>query len=120
MTSAALLVAIMVLGSFVLWIGVPFAWLWIGSQVQGETSSLGLAVAVMIAGVALSIFAIVVVLSRLSDAYGRDREARGLEDVGHFPLEVVLVSSATVALVGFVTWFFLFAGTSPIPINISY
>jgi hypothetical protein len=46
--------------------------------------------------------------------------ARGLEDTGHFALEVVLVTSAGVAVTGFALWFFVFAGTSPIPIGIGF
>ena len=33
----------MVVTSGVLWVGVPFGWLWVGSQVQAETDSLGVA-----------------------------------------------------------------------------
>ena len=35
-------------------------------------------------------------------------------------LEVILVSSAGLALVGFGIWFFLFAGASPLPLNIGF
>ena len=33
---------------------------------------------------------------------------------------MILVSSAGLAVVGFVIWFFLFAGASPLPLNISF
>ena len=35
-------------------------------------------------------------------------------------LERVLVSSAVVAVIGFLVWFFGFSGSSPMPINVSY
>ena len=38
---AVLVVLIMFIGSLVLWIGTPLLWLWVGSQIQGATSSLG-------------------------------------------------------------------------------
>ena len=40
---AGLVVAIMIIGSLVLWVGTPLLWLWIGSQIQGATASLGAA-----------------------------------------------------------------------------
>ena len=45
----------MVLTAVVLWVGVPFGWLWVGSQVQGATGSIGLALLTMAIGVAVSI-----------------------------------------------------------------
>jgi len=42
---AVLVIAIMVIGSIVLWAGTPLAWLWIGAQIQGATQSLGAALA---------------------------------------------------------------------------
>jgi hypothetical protein len=51
-------------------------------------------------------------------------EARGravhLPENATTALELVLVASAVVAVVGFVVWFFGFSGSSPIPLNISY
>ena len=42
--SALLTGVIMVGASLLLWIGVPAGWLWIGSQVQGSTGSIGTAI----------------------------------------------------------------------------
>jgi hypothetical protein len=50
--------------------------------------------------------------------YRANRVARGLDDPGHFVLEVVLVVSASITLVVFVVWFFLFAGAEPLPVGI--
>ena len=47
---AFLVVAIMFIGSLVLWIGTPLLWLWVGSQIQGQTSSLGAALGAMFVG----------------------------------------------------------------------
>ncbi len=117
-TGAVLVVLIMFIGSLVLWIGTPLAWLWIGSQIQGSTSSLGVALGVMFIGVIVTISVLAMLLSKLSNVYRANRIACGLDDPGHFVLEGVLVVSAGVTLTGFVVWFFLFAGASPVPIGI--
>ena len=46
---SALLVALMLVGCFALWIGVPLGWLWVGSQIQGS-ASLGTALVVTWSG----------------------------------------------------------------------
>jgi hypothetical protein len=117
-TGAFLVVLIMFIGSLVLWLGSPLAWLWIGSQIQGSTSSLGAALGTMFVGVIVTISALAMVLAKLSNIYRANRVARGLDDPGHFVLEGVLVVSAGVTLTAFVVWFFLFAGASPVPIGI--
>lgn len=113
--SGALLLLIMLLGSLVLWIGVPVGWLYLGSQVQGRTQSLGAAMGVMMIGVLASIAVIVSVLGWLNRKHADLRQARGLEDHGNVALEAVLTVSAAIAVVIGAVWFFLFAGTSPLP-----
>jgi hypothetical protein len=111
--SAVLTSVIMVGASLLLWIGVPAGWLWIGSQVQGSTGNIGTAIAVMLVGAIASIVAIAWVLGSLNRMHERLREARGAEAHGPPLLEVVLVVTAAVALVGFAVWFFVFAGPGP-------
>jgi hypothetical protein len=111
--SAVLTSVIMVGASLLLWIGVPAGWLWIGSQVQGSTGNIGTAIAVMLVGAIASIVAIAWVLGSLNRVHERLREARGAEAHGPPLLEVVLVVTAAVALVGFAVWFFVFAGPGP-------
>jgi len=117
-TGAVLVVLIMVVGSLVLWIGTPLLWLWVGSQIQGSTSSLGAALGAMFIGVVVTIAALSGVLVWLSNVYRHNCTSRGLDDPGHFVLESVLVVSAGFTIVAFVIWFFLFAGASPVPIGI--
>lgn len=114
-SSALLLLAMMAVGGLVLWIGVPLAWLYVGSLVQGETGSLGAALAVMAVGVVVSIVLIVSLLGWLSRKHSHVREARGLEAHGPVALEAIMAVSAAVAVVGFAVWFLLFAGSSPVP-----
>ena len=115
---AVLVLSIMIIGSIVLWVGTPLLWLWIGSQVQGNTQSLGDALAVAFLGVIVTVMALASVLSRLSDVYRANCRARGREDPGHGVLEGVLVVSAGVTMAVFAIWFLLFAGAAPAPIGI--
>ncbi len=115
---AVLVVLIMFIGSLVLWIGTPLLWLWVGSQIQGATSSIGAALGAMFVGVIATIAVIASVLAKLSNVYRANCRSRGLDDPGHFVLEGVLVVSAGFTIVAFIVWFFLFAGASPIPIGI--
>ena len=74
---AALVIAIMVIGSIILWAGTPLAWLWIGAQVQGATQSLGTALLTAFAGVIVSILLLASLLARLSDLYRANCVAPG-------------------------------------------
>jgi uncharacterized membrane protein YhaH (DUF805 family) len=116
-TGAVLVLLIMLIGSFVLWIGTPLLWLWIGSQVQGATDSLGAALAAAFPGAVVTIAALASILAKLSDIYRDNRRARGLDDPGHLVLEAVLVVSAGVTLTGFVIWFLFLSGANLTPIG---
>jgi hypothetical protein len=116
---ALLIVLIMGLGSLGLWIGTPLVWLWVGSQFQGATESLGGALAIMFVGAVASIVLLAMLLGKLSTVYRQNCVARGLPDPGNFVLEAVLVVSAGFTLVVFGIWFFFLAGASPIPIGVN-
>jgi hypothetical protein len=118
--SGALLTLIMLCGGLVLWVGVPLLWLYVGSQVQVSTGSLGAALLVVMIGVLVSIAVVVALLGWLSRKRGELRVARGLEDHGQVALEGVMAVSATIAVLGFGTWFFLFSGSSPLPAGVSF
>src|SRR4051812_23893736 len=116
--ASAALVLLMLAGCLLLWIGVPLGWLWVGSQVQAA-ASLGTALMVTMVGIVVSIFVVVAGLSWLNRRHTDLMEARGME-LRSTALEVILVSSAGIALVGFGIWFFGFAGASPLPLNIGF
>jgi hypothetical protein len=117
-TGALLVVAIMFIGSLVLWVGTPLLWLWVASQIQGATESLGTAIAAAFFGVIFTIAVLASLLARLSDVYRSNCLARGHDDPGHVMLEGVLVVSAGLTVFAFLIWFFFLAGTSPVPIGI--
>jgi ABC-type uncharacterized transport system permease subunit len=112
--ASGLLVLLMMLGAgLVLWIGVPLAWLYIGSQVQGATDSVGTAIAVMLVGVVVSILAVVPILGWLNRKHLELRAARGLETHGQTALEAVMTVSVVIAVLAFVVWFFVIVGPGP-------
>jgi heme/copper-type cytochrome/quinol oxidase subunit 2 len=111
--SGVLLLLIMLGGGLLLWVGVPLGWLYVGSQVQGKTGSLGAALAVMFVGVLVSIFAIVPGLGWLNAKHIELRAARGLESHGNTALEAVMTISAVIAVIAFGIWFFLIEGPGP-------
>ena len=118
--AAVLVVLIMVMGSLVLWLGTPLLWLWIGSQIEASTSSLGAAIGATFLGAVLTIILVAAILARLSNVYRANSVARGRSDPGHVVLEMVLVVSAGVSLVAFLVWFFFLAGAEPLPVGIRF
>ena len=112
--ASGLILVLMMLGAgLVLWIGVPVAWLYIGSQIQASTGSVGTAIGVMMVGVVVSILLIVPVLGWLNKKHLDLREARGLETHGGTALEAVMTISVFVAVIAFAVWFFLIEGPGP-------
>lgn len=118
--SGLILILIMLGGGVVLWVGVPVGWLYVGSQIQASTGSLGAAMAAMMLGVLVSIAVIVTALGWLNRKHQDLREARGLDDHGQTALEAVMTVSAGIALVGFGAWFFLLSGSSPLPTGLGF
>jgi heme/copper-type cytochrome/quinol oxidase subunit 2 len=111
--SGVILLLMMLGAGLVLWIGVPLAWLYIGSQVQGATDSVGTAIAVMLVGVVVSILAVVPILGWLNRKHLELRAARGLDTHGQTALEAVMTVSVVIAVLAFVVWFFVIVGPGP-------
>lgn len=115
---AAVVTLIMLVGSLVLWIGTPLLWLWVGSEIQGATDSLGAALAAMFIGVIVSVALLAALLSSLSRLHRANHIVRGLTDPGDAVLERVLVVTAGFALAAFAIWFLFLAGASPVPLGL--
>lgn len=111
--SGLMVLFIMVVGSLVLWVGLPAGWLWVGSQIQGNTGNIGTALAAMMGGVVVSVVALAMLLAWLNRKHEEMREARGLPEAESSVLERVLVVTAGIAVVGFTIWFLGFAGPGP-------
>jgi hypothetical protein len=114
-SSAILLLAMMFVGSLVLWVGMPLGCLWVGSKVEGATGSVGAALLAMAGALVVGIATLVPLLGYLNRKHVELRAARGLDTYGSVTLEGVLVVSAGVALVGFGVWFFFLSGATPLP-----
>jgi uncharacterized membrane protein YbhN (UPF0104 family) len=119
--SAALLVAMMLVGSVALWIAMPAGWLWVGSRLQAQTGSVGVALLCMMTGVVASTAVLVASLVWLNRLHVEVRAARGCDLRGPTALERVLVGSGVLALLAFGVWFVVFSGSSPFPgLEMSY
>jgi heme/copper-type cytochrome/quinol oxidase subunit 2 len=111
--SGLLVLLMMLCAGLVLWIGVPIGWLYVGSQVQSATDSIGAAIFVMLLGVVVSIVAVVPLLGWLNRKHTELRAARGLDTHGQTALEAVMTVSVLVAVLAFVVWFFIIVGPGP-------
>lgn len=130
MAKAGLVVGLMVLGSAVMWIVLPFAWLWLGSQMQsGVNPSIGPYLLIAL-GLPVSMILVARLLRRLDRAFARlsqsdpeDRHiplpwVRSLRDGrGHgrevTVLEVVMIGSVLLCGAALCIWFLVFAGAPP-------
>jgi hypothetical protein len=124
----AFLIALMAVGSVLLWIGIPVGWLYLASQITDSSQpSMGPYVLVLV-GIPATMIAMGKVLAVLDRTYGRvngatpqgrvqspwHRSLRGDRRParGRSVLDVVMVASVALAVVCFAVWFFLFAGSS--------
>jgi hypothetical protein len=125
---ALLLILLMAIGSIAMWVVVPVAWLYLGSQMQTSgTPTLGPYLLVLV-GIVVSMVVIGKLLGWLDRVYAivigvrRDqriqapwaksmRGSRG-SDRQHTVLDSVMLVSVGIALVAFGVWFFGFAGSS--------
>jgi hypothetical protein len=124
----ALLIALMAIGSILLWLGIPVGWLYLVSRlVKSSQPSMGPYV-LLIVGIPASMIVVGKALSKLNRVYGDVmgttsnvrvrspwmKSMRGERDSGRqrTVLDVVMVWSVALALLCFGVWFFAFAGSS--------
>jgi hypothetical protein len=122
------LIALMVLGGLMLWLGNPAIWLWIGSQTTTSQQG-GMGPYMVVAfGLLVSTVAVSVGLARVNRAYQRltghvttvrvrlpwMRSMRGDEDSRPevTVLDFILVVTAISCILTFTFWFFVLAGSS--------
>jgi hypothetical protein len=123
------LIALMVLGALMLWIGSPVIWLWIGSQVT-DSPQAGFGPYMLVGtGILVSTILVALFLARINRLYeqvsGQDTTVtfrlpwlRSLRDerasvTRITVLDLILVTTAVAGIISAVLWFFLLAG-SPI------
>jgi hypothetical protein len=124
----ALLIAVMAVGSVLLWIGIPVGWLYLASRVAGSSQpTMGPYVMVLV-GIPATMIVMGKLLAALDRTYGRvtrtapqarvqapwHRSMRGDRRPARATsvLDVVMVASVALAVLSFAVWFFLFAGSS--------
>jgi hypothetical protein len=124
------LIALMVLGALTMWIGSPVLWLWIGSQMTSSQQGEFGPYVVVAVGILGSTIAVALFLARVSRTYERVTGSattvrvrlpwlRSLRDErSPAPqvtiLDLILVTTALLAITSFGLWFVLLAG-SPLP-----
>jgi hypothetical protein len=128
--AASLVFVFMLLAALALWTAIPVGWLYIGSKVSETQFPAEGPYAVVAVGIIVSIVIDAWLIGRLNALYvrttGTDRLApmrpswlKSMRDTGSAPgtttvVEAVLMGSVMLAVLVFVGWFFLLAG-SPIP-----
>jgi hypothetical protein len=126
---------LIVLGALVVGFGVPLLWIWIGSKLQGTTGESSInssTAAVVFVGIVFTYMALLFLFGWLQARFSqpqRDESGpqprhpwnRSMRDEPYrpgerslTPIEAMFVTTAIVASVAFMLWFFLFAG-SPLP-----
>lgn len=102
-------------------LGVPVAWVWIGSQVQNSTAPSWSAFAVVHVGMIFTLLLIASFFSFFADrsklkhreradwmrGMSEERRVDSISDV--HPLELVIFSAVFIDIIVFVVWFFAFA-----------
>jgi hypothetical protein len=126
--AAILLIVVMAVGSVVLWLVIPVAWIWLASHMTKSTQpTLGPYLLVLF-GTPTTMFIVGKLLYRTNRLYERltgqlsevrvqlpwHRSMRAERTTGRRTtvLEFVMMISVSVALVAFGIWFFFFAGSS--------
>jgi hypothetical protein len=126
--ASAGLIAVMILGSMVLWLVVPLAWLWLASQLDDSLQASMRAYVVIAVGVPSTMLFLFWLLRRLDVVHqritGTEQQRRlapawrrSLSEERNLlsetsALDRILVATAIAALASLVVWFFLFAGSS--------
>jgi hypothetical protein len=129
MCARALLLAVMLVLSVMLWAGSPLAWLWLGSRLaDGSGAQLG-PYAVVITGILVTSLVLAKALLWLDDLYAqlsgqtasrfhaawmRSVSADRDERPPRRALDYVMLASVALAFGAFAYWFFTMAG-SPLP-----
>lgn len=119
------LIALMAIGSVMMWIGAPVGWIYVAAQLSGSSQVSFSTIVVILVGIPATMFFIGKALGRLNEKYGQlagttnkvqirapwMRSMRDERDL-HRPrtvLDVVMVLSVGTALLVFGIWFLFFA-----------
>ena len=126
------LIALMAIGSVVLWLVVPFGWLYAVSQIYDSSEPKMGSFVMVLVGIPLTMVVVAKLLGRLNRIYGEitnttpqvrvvlpwHRSMRDERDAGYPAtiLDVVMVCSVAFAVLCLLIWFIVAAG-NPLPSN---
>jgi hypothetical protein len=112
--SCVLLLAVEAIGSLAMWAAIPLAWLWIGGRVYSLTGSLGADIGIAFFGFVGTLFLALSGLRQIDQGWIALRRRAGYEQK-EGALSHVVVMSATLALLMFFAWYYLFSHAYVIP-----
>jgi hypothetical protein len=110
----AVVLAVEVVGTVLLWAPIPLAWLWVGGRVFAVTGSLAADLGAAFFGFVATTILAMMALNRVDRFWIRLRRRAGHDQV-QGALPQVAVVSATLALVVFVLWYYVFSKAFIIP-----
>ena len=109
---SALLLAIETLLCLSLWGPQPIGWLWVGSQVDYQTGSVSIGIAVAFAGMIASLMLTLALAVRLDAIWKVIRRAGGIDQRDGMLARIFMVT-AIVAGLAFTFWFLILEGPGP-------
>jgi hypothetical protein len=126
--TALVLILLMIVGSLVLWIGIPVGWIVLASQLTKSSSPTLGPYLLILFGIPISMFLFGRFLYRLDTLYGdvtgttphvqvrsawlKSMRAERGNTRPRTVLDVVMIASVSAAGLIFIVWFFFFAGSS--------
>jgi hypothetical protein len=111
---AVVLLAVEALGTLLMWVAMPLAWLWVGGRVFAVTGSLAADLGGAFFGFVATTILAMIALNRIDRFWIRLRRRAG-HDQTQGALPQVAVVSATLGLVLFVLWYYVFSNAFIIP-----
>jgi hypothetical protein len=109
---AAFVLLVETLVCLTLWGPQPVGWLWVGSQVDFQTGSVSLGIAVAFLGMLATLMATLALLVRIDAVWKIVRRAGGF-DQREGALPRIFMITAVVAGLAFATWFLVLEGPAP-------
>jgi hypothetical protein len=108
------LVAAEALGSMLMWLPIPVAWMWIGARVYDVTNSLAADMGVAFCGFLACTILTMRGLARIDLAWIAVRRRAG-HDQRQGALTYVVVVSATLGIIGFYVWYYVLSNAFVLP-----
>ena len=112
--AGAALLAVEAVGSMLMWLPIPVAWMWVGARVYDLTGSLATDMGVAFFGFLATTILTMKALARIDTAWVSVRRRAG-HDQRQGALTYVVVASATVGIVGFYVWYYVLSKAFILP-----